>query len=342
MRELFEALQDLGVNFEYLGKEGCLPVRYCNGATLPLPSGEGWGEGNGSTNKPPASFANRFTHRREYNNHVVLQGNVSSQFFTALLLIAPVLPQGLEIEVVGEQVSKSYIDMTVGILRDFGVQVENHNYQKYVVPAGQKYQPKKYEIEGDASGCSYFWGIAAVTGQSIRVTNINPESVQGDVGFADILEKMGGRVVKNFAERWIEVQGPENLSDLRGVEVDMENMPDTAQTLAVVAAFAQGSTRITGLSTLKGKETDRLLATKTELGKMGIEVRVGDDWMEVDGGNPRGAEIETYHDHRMAMSFAVAGSKISGVIIQNPNVVSKSFPDFWERLEMLGIKSNIG
>ncbi len=306
MRELLEGLRGLGVQFEYLGKEGCLPVKFQN-KSIPL------------------------------GGKVQMPGNISSQFFTALLLITPVLSQGLEIEVLGEQVSKSYIDMTLGIMRDFGVEVNNQNYQKYFVSSGQNYIAKEYQIEGDASGCSYFWSIAAITGQRVRVTNINPASVQGDVGFAHILEQMGCEVVKNEIERWIEVQGPTDLTNLRAVEVDMENMPDTAQTLAVVAAFTQGKTRINGLSTLKNKETDRLLATQNELEKMGIHVQTGQDWIEIMGGQPHKATIETYHDHRMAMSFAVAGSRISNMVIKNSQVVSKSFPNFWQKLKLIGV-----
>ncbi len=308
MKDLFDALKTLGVEFEYLGKEGCLPVRF--------------------NNQKPLS-------KIQKTNQISIRGDVSSQFFTALLLISPILQNGLEISVVGKQVSKSYIDMTQSILSDFGVEMINQNYTKYTVKPNQSYTSQKYQIEGDASGCSYFWSIAAITGQEIEVTNINPNTVQGDVGFVDILEKMGCKVAKDFSKKSITVCGPKALSDLRSVEVNMENMPDTAQSLAIVAAFAKGTTKITGLSTLKDKETNRLEATKTELAKMGIIVETGNDWMAIVGGEPKPAEIATYNDHRMAMSFAVAGTKIDGVIIQNPEVVSKSFPEFWSKIESL-------
>ncbi len=308
MKDLFDALQALGVELEYLGKVGHLPVRFNNREHLL---------------------------KIQKTNQISIRGDVSSQFFTALLLISPILPYGLEISVVGNQVSKSYIDMTQSILSDFGVQMINQNYTKYIVKPNQSYTPQEYQIEGDASGCSYFWSIAAITGQEIEVTNIDPSTAQGDVGFVDILEKMGCKVSKDTSKKSIAVCGPRSLSDLRSVDVNMENMPDTAQSMAVVAAFAKGTTKITGLSTLKDKETNRLEATKTELAKMGIVVEIGNDWMTIVGGEPGPAEIATYNDHRMAMSFAVAGTKIDGVIIQNPEVVSKSFPEFWDKIESL-------
>ncbi len=306
MKDLFDALKELGCRFEYLGKEGCLPVRYINQKSI-------------------------------LGGKVALNGSVSSQFFTALLLIAPVLKNDLEIEVLGEQVSKSYIDMTQGIMSDFGVNIVNENYKKYIVDSGHNYQiSKTYRIDGDASGCSYFWGIAAISGQGIRVQNISPESVQGDVKFPEILKEMGCTVISNAAERWIEVKGP--VGKLKAIEVDMENMPDTAQTLAVVASFAEGRTMIKGLSTLKGKETDRLQALKNELSKIGIESTIGNNWIEIIGDKPKAAQIETYKDHRMAMSFAVAGSKINRLEIVNPEVVTKSFPDFWNKIRKIGME----
>jgi len=308
MQELLEALKQLGCQIEYLGKPGCLPVRFHNPKTLA---------------------------QIQKTQIVQLKGDVSSQFFTALLLIAPTLPLGLTIEVLGHQVSKSYIDMTQSILGKFGVEMLNENYQRYTVKPNQKYLAKTYQVEGDASGCSYFWAIAAITGQAIQVTNIDPNSVQGDVKFADILEQMGCQVIKDYPRKAITVKGPVSCEQLKPITVNMENMPDTAQTLAVVAAFVPGKTKITGLSTLKDKETNRLLAMQTELTKMGIQVDIGPDWMIIHGGHPKAAEICTYHDHRMAMSFAVAGAKIPGIKIQNPEVINKSFPEFWTKLESL-------
>jgi 3-phosphoshikimate 1-carboxyvinyltransferase len=304
MNELFEALEILGCTVNYLGKTGCLPVQFCN--STPIQGGI-----------------------------IQLNGSVSSQFFSALMLISPVFSAGLTIHVKNEQVSKSYIDMTQSILKDFGIILHNDNYKKYTLPPHQKLQSLEYNIQGDASGCSYFWGIAAVTQSTIRICNIDPSSVQGDIQFVDMLENMGCQVTKCYTDKWIEVTGTKRLN---GIKVDMENLPDTAQTLAVISSFATGKTIITGLSTLKKKETDRLLALHIELGKMGITTEIGNDWIVIYGGVPIGAYIDTYHDHRMAMSFAIAGCKVKEVAIQHPEVVSKSFPHFWDQLNKIGIQ----
>lgn len=301
--ELVQALRTLGVEINYIGKENCPPFKIKGGSLKGGP--------------------------------VKLNGEISSQYFTSLLLISPVLENGLEIEIIGEQISKSYIDMTVDSLREHGVEVINDNYKKYITKKEAKYKAGDFYIEGDASGATYFWALAAITGNTIRVNNVLPSSSQGDMKFPDILEKMGCRVIKNEKEKWIEVTGADKLNS---IEVDMSNMPDTAQTLAVVAAFAIGKTKIKGLTTLKIKETDRLLALKNELKKMDINSEIGDDYIIIEGGKPKGAIIDTYKDHRMAMAFAVAGAKIKGIKINEPEVVSKSFPDFWEMLEQAGVE----
>jgi 3-phosphoshikimate 1-carboxyvinyltransferase len=192
-----------------------------------------------------------------------------------------------------------------------------------------------YFVEPDAISASYFWGIAALTRSRIKIFHLSPKSKQGDVKFADILGEMGCVVRKSVEEQWIEVEGADIL---RGISVDMRDMPDTAGTLAVTAAFAQGKTRITGLGNLKVKETDRIEAPRRELEKMGVHIESGEDSLNIIGGNAHGAVIDTYGDHRMAMAFAVAGTKIPGVVINNPDVVSKSFPNFWKKLEETGVK----
>jgi len=197
-------------------------------------------------------------------NMVTMSGKVSSQFITALLLVGPCISGGLTIEICDEQISKSYIDMTIDSMKQFGVTVINDNYKRYIVPDSSEYRAQQYTVEGDASGASYLFGIAAVSGSSVTVSNINPLSSQGDIHFVDILEKMGCNVVRDTKKNTISVTGP---SRLRSVVINMESMPDTAQTLAVVASFAKGTTIITGLSTLKVKETDRLEAIKNELKK---------------------------------------------------------------------------
>ena len=218
----------------------------------------------------------------------------------------------------------------MGNFMDF---IRNH-YKKFII-GNQKLKPIVYEVESDASGASYFWAIAAVTESRIRVNNIDPLSDQGDVKFIEILKKMGCKVKKNIKDLWIEVEGPKRLTC---VSVNMNLMPDTAQTLAVLAAFAQGKTKITGLSTLKGKETDRLQALKNELKKMKIKSEITKDSITIIGGIPQKTVIKTYGDHRMAMAFAIAKSRIPELKIKNPEVVSKSFPNFWEKLNSLGIK----
>ena len=265
---------------------------------------------------------------------VSLSGMISSQFISSLLLIAPALQNGLEINIQGTQISKSYIDMTIGCMKEFGVTVTNDNYKKYMVGPTQKYHATEYEIEGDASGASYLFALAALNRGTITIENINPGSAQGDVHFADILEKMGCIVTKDFNRKSITVSATKKLN---AVSVDMSAMPDTAQTLAVIAAFAQGTTHITGLSSLRVKETDRLAALKHELSKLGIASSITHDSITIIGGVPHGARIETYNDHRMALSFSAAGVAVKGVRIEDSEVVSKSFPDYWKKLASLGV-----
>ncbi len=273
--------------------------------------------------------------KRIRTGKVSIPGGISSQFISSLLMIAPVLEKGLEIKVTDRLVSRSYVDMTIDLLDKFGVKVVNHQYKKFIINKDKRYKPVNYKVEGDASGASYFWAIAAVTGCRIKVKNINPLSSQGDVKFPEILRKMGCRIKKNTRNSWIEVKGPKTL---KAIDIDMGLMPDTAQTLAAVAAFAQGRTEIRGLSTLRSKETDRLAALKSELKKIGIKSETTDDSITVQGGRPHGGTIETYNDHRMAMAFAVVGSRVKGIRIKNPGVVTKSFPEFWNKLKSLAVK----
>ena len=269
--------------------------------------------------------------KRIRTGKISIRGNTSSQFITALMMIAPVLNKGLVISITGRKISGSYIDMTIDLMKKFGVKIKKIKHNKFIIKK-QLYKQTNYIVESDLSGASYFFAAAAVTGKTIKVKNINPNSVQGDIFFPDLLEKMGCQVRKNIKKRWIKVKGPKIL---RGILVNMENMPDTAQTLAVVAAFAKGKTKIIGLSTLKIKETDRLLALKNELIKMKIKSEITRDSITITGGNPQKAVIETYGDHRMAMAFAVAKSRIPELIIKNPGVVKKSFPDFWEKFKKI-------
>lgn len=301
IHELVVALRSLGAEIDYLGNPGCPPLRIRSKSHL-----------KGGT--------------------VSMNGTVSSQFITALLLTAPLHTDTLAIEIEGEQISRSYIDMTLQSIHDFGVKVTNDAYKRYTCSVGQRYAAQTLAIEGDASGGSYLWGLAAVSQGRVTVRNINPQSAQGDIHFPEALMRMGCSISSDA--RSITVEGPKTL---KGIEIDMSNMPDVAQTLAVVAAFAQGRTVLHGLSTLRVKETDRIAALHTELTKVGITSEPGPDFLVVHGGTPKGARIATYEDHRMAMSFAMISAKVRGMEIEEPHVVLKSFPTFWETLASSGI-----
>ncbi len=258
-----------------------------------------------------------------------LRCGVSSQFLSSVLLIAPYLIEGLEIYVVEGPVSKPYVDITVEVMEKMGIHVERDGYNYFKILPGWKYRSGLYDVEPDASQASYFWAAAAITGGTVKATGLKKNSNQGDIKFADVLQKMGCRVEENHSG--IEVTG----GNLKGITVDMANMPDVVPTLAVVAAFAKGDTVVTGVSHLKEKESNRLMAPVNELRKMGIAAEFSGDTLKVTGGSPKGADIKTYDDHRMAMSFAVAGLRTQGVNILDAECVNKSFPNFWEVFEKL-------
>jgi 3-phosphoshikimate 1-carboxyvinyltransferase len=258
-----------------------------------------------------------------------IKGEESSQFLSGLLMVAPYARRDVNIEVTGSLASKPYVDITRDVMSAFGVEIKNQEYRSFFVKAGQRYLPQKYRIEGDASNASYFFSAAAVCRGRVKVENINPVTIQGDIGFLGILETMGCRVMRG--SDWVEVVGGE----LHGIEIDMNEMPDLVPTLAVAAAFARGKTVIKNIGHLRFKESDRLHALAMELSKMGIRTKEGEDRLEVEGGKPHGAEIETYDDHRMAMSFAVAGLVVPGVRIKGERCVDKSFPEFWKVLQRL-------
>lgn len=260
---------------------------------------------------------------------IKLAGDKSSQYLTSLLMCAPYFQKDTVIDIQGELTSKSYVDITLDIMRAFGVSVENDGYRRFRARAGQGYRPRTYRVEGDASSASYFLAAAAITGGEVAVTGLNPHSVQGDIGFVDVLERMGCAVEKSSEK--ITVRG--NL--LRGIDINMNTMPDTVQTLAVTALFARGETAISGIGNLKIKETDRIAALARELTRLGAEVETGDDFIRIKPGAYAAAEVETYNDHRMAMSFALAGLRIPGIKIKNPECVGKSFPDYFQRFKTL-------
>jgi 3-phosphoshikimate 1-carboxyvinyltransferase len=259
----------------------------------------------------------------------VVKGDLSSQYFSALLMTAPYAKNDVSIKVKGDLVSKRYVDMTIALMRQFGVDVKNNDYKTFFVKSGQRYRATQYKVEGDASAASYFFAAAAITGGKARVVGIGSDSLQGDIHFVDVLKSMGCKVTNNA--NWIEVQG----DSLHGIDVDMGDMPDVVQTLAAVAVFARGKTRVRNVKNMRIKETDRIAAVVNELRRMGISAVEYEDGFEIEPSTPRPAEIETYDDHRMAMSFALIGLRANGITIKHPECVSKTFPDYFQRLEAL-------
>jgi 3-phosphoshikimate 1-carboxyvinyltransferase len=263
-------------------------------------------------------------------------GSRSSQFFSALLMAAPYAQSDTTIRVVGDLVSKPYVDITLQVMRDFGVSAQNDDYRTFRVPCGQVYVGRECAIEPDASNACYFWAAAAIAGGPVLVKGLTRRSAQGDVGFVDVLRRMGCGVLER--PDGIEVRG----CTLRAGEFDLGDMPDTAQTLAVVALFAQGATTIRNIGNLRIKETDRITALANELSKLGASVEQGPDWLSITPGELHGTLIETYDDHRMAMSFALAGARIPGVEILNPGCVAKTYPGFFDAIRRIGLDNRPG
>ncbi len=261
---------------------------------------------------------------------------VSSQFLSAILMIAPYARIEVQVSLDAPQTSWPYVAMTMQLMDHFGVTPElirdprTHAPQKIIVPTG-KYQPTAYAIEPDASNASYFLAAAALhAGSKMTIEGLGKASLQGDIAFADVLHQMGASLV--FGRDFISITGTDALE---GIDIDLSDMPDTAQTLAVVALFARGETVIRGLHTLRVKETDRLAALSNELQKLGAEVVIeGDDALIITPPpQPKPAAIDTYDDHRMAMSFALAGTKAPGVVIKNAECVNKTYPQFFDDLK---------
>jgi len=255
---------------------------------------------------------------------IQLDCSISSQFLSALLLIGPYTEKGVEITVTAGPVSRPYVDITLDVMQKFGVTVERNAYDRFSISGEQTYQAGSYSVEPDCSQAGYFWAAAAVTGSTVKVKGISTDSRQGDIRFVEILDAMGCKIIEN--SDGIEVCG----GPLVAVKTDMADMPDLVPTLAVVAAFASGTTVLKNVAHLKEKESNRLAAVVNELAKMGIEADYDDRALIIAGGQPHGAEIETYNDHRIAMSFAVAGLKVNGIFIRDESCVNKSFPGFWD------------
>lgn len=294
--DLIDALTPLGARVHYRGNDGYPPL------------GIEAGQLHGGT--------------------VQIDGSISSQFLTALLMAAPLLDEALTIEVSGELVSKPYIDITLDVMRRFGVRVTNKDYRAFEIDAGQRYlSPGRIQVEGDASSASYFLAAGAIGGGPVRVHGTGTASVQGDARFAEVLEQMGATVT--WAPEWIEVS---NSGPLRAVDVDLNHIPDAAMTIATTALFAEGTTRIRNVYNWRVKETDRLSAMATELRKLGAEVIEDEDALTITPpAQTRSAAIDTYNDHRIAMCFSLAAFGSGTVTINDPGCTSKTFPDYFDR-----------
>jgi 3-phosphoshikimate 1-carboxyvinyltransferase len=260
---------------------------------------------------------------------VNLKGDVSSQYLSSLILSGPYTEKRLEINLTTPLVSKPYVNLTLDVVRKFGGKVVNKNYKTFLISNKKKYKARKYLIEGDYSNASYFFAAAAITNGRIRVKGLSQNSLQGDYTFLNLLQRMGCTIKKR--EDYIEVTGGE----LKGVKADLKDCPDIALTLAVVSVFAKGKTEIRSVNNLKFKETNRIKALINELKKIGVQVTTRKDKLIIKPQILKPAEIETYNDHRMAMSFAIAGLKIPGIKIRNPECINKSFPEFFQTLEAL-------
>jgi 3-phosphoshikimate 1-carboxyvinyltransferase len=295
LRDLVDALSGLGADLEAIN--GCPPVTVRSGVL--------------------------------HGGGVQVRAHLSSQYLSALLMIAPYAQQPVSLEVSGEVVSESYVELTLDVMAAFGVAVERPGTRRFDIPR-RCYQGRAFAIEGDATSAGYWWALAALTNSRITVNNVQPSSHQGDVEFLHILERMGCTIAQ---EQGVTVQGPRLLKS-PGV-VDMNRLPDGVMTLAVLAALAEGETRIVNVANLRIKESDRLAALVAELRRIGIAAEELPDGLRIQGGKPHGADIETYADHRMAMSFAILGTRVPGMRIGTPECVSKSYPTFFEQLRAL-------
>jgi 3-phosphoshikimate 1-carboxyvinyltransferase len=290
---LVKALEQLGAKISYQGKQGCPPIRL-QGGTVQA----------GNLN---------------------IRGDISSQYLTALLMALPLVSGSSIIDVIGEQVSRPYLDITLGIMDRFSVNASHHEYQHFEIPGDQRYQsPGSYLIEGDASSASYFFGAAAIAGGQLRVEGIGENSVQGDYQFLDTIEQMGAKIRRS--ENWVEVAGGE----LHGIDVDLNHIPDAAMTIAAMALFAKGQTTIRNIYNWRVKETDRMHAMAEGLTRLGAGVKTGEDYIVIDPPEKlKSATIETYGDHRVAMSFSLAALGDQSVTILDPDCTRKTFPDYF-------------
>jgi 3-phosphoshikimate 1-carboxyvinyltransferase len=291
--DLVDALRGIGARVDYAGKEGFPPL-----AVHP---------GKISLEK------------------LRVRGDVSSQFLTALLMALPLAGKPARIEVQGELISKPYVEITLNVMKRFGIEVRRTGWRYFDVPAGTYASPGKIFVEGDASSASYFLAAGAIGGGPVRVEGVGRGSIQGDVRFTEVLERMGASVL--LGDDWIEVSGGKKL---KAIDADLNHIPDAAMTAAVLALFAEGPSVIRNVGSWRVKETDRLAAMATELRKLGADVEEGKDFLKIfPKGLKAGVAIDTYDDHRMAMSFSLAALGGVPVRINDPKCVAKTFPDYF-------------
>jgi len=294
IRDLVDALRAIGAQIDYAGAEGFPPLTIRPGNI-------------------------------RLEKAVQVRGDVSSQFLTALLMGLPLSGKPATIEVEGELISKPYVEITLNVMRRFGVDVKRERWQRFAIPWSSYRSAKTICVEGDASSASYFLAAGAIGGGPVRVEGVGRASIQGDVRFTQVLQRMGAKVA--FGEDWIECSGNKPL---RAFDMDLNHIPDAAMTAAVMALFADGASTIRNVASWRVKETDRLAAMATELRKVGAEVEEGADFLRIVPGAVRsGSEIETYDDHRMAMSFSLVSLAGVPVRIRDPKCVAKTFPDFF-------------
>ena len=291
--DLVNALRGIGADVEYLGADGYPPLAL-----------------------HPAAI--------KLNEPVTVKGDVSSQFLTALLMALPLLDSKSRVEVQGELISKPYVEITLNVMRRFGVEVARREWHSFEVPATRYVSPGKIYVEGDASSASYFLAAGAIGGGPVRVEGVGRDSIQGDVRFTEVLERMGARV--SMGDGWIEAAGGNKL---KALDMDLNHIPDAAMTAAVMALFADGPSTLRNIGSWRVKETDRLAAMATELRKLGARVEEGRDSLRISPGKLKTAVIDTYDDHRMAMSFSLAALGGVPVRINDPGCVAKTFPEYF-------------
>ena len=292
--DLVDALRGIGARVDYAGKEGFPPLLV-------------------HASKPKT-------------DHVKVRGDVSSQFLTALLMALPLSGKPARVEVQGELISKPYVEITLNVMKRFGIEVKRTGWRYFDVPAGTYVSPGKVLVEGDASSASYFLAAGAVGGGPVRVEGVGRGSIQGDLRFTEVLERMGARI--SMGDDWVEATGGQPL---RAIDLDLNHIPDAAMTAAVLALFASGPSVIRNVASWRVKETDRLAAMATELRKLGAQVEEGRDFLKISPGTLKpGVAIDTYDDHRMAMSFSLVALGGVPVRINDPQCVAKTFPEFFQ------------